>query len=89
MNRQVGVIGIRYLLPMFLLTELRLDHRGELRLQVTRNDIPVTKRLRLSLVGNTDREFNIDFDYYVHKYIAIHVSYDSDYKFGTGLTFLW
>lgn len=88
-NRQVGVLGIRYLLPMFLLTELRIDHRGDVRFQIARNDIPITKRLRLSLVANTDKEYNIDFDYYVHKYIAIHGSYDSDYKFGTGITFLW
>ncbi len=88
-NRQVGVLGIRYLLPMFLLTELRIDHRGDVRFQIARNDIPITKRLRLSLVANTDKEYNIDFDYYIHKYIAIHGSYDSDYKFGTGITFLW
>ncbi len=88
-DRKVGVIGVRYLLPMFILSELRVDHLGNVRFQVTRNDIPLTRRLRLSLSVNTDKEFNIDFDRYIGKRISIHASYDSDYKYGAGLTFLW
>ncbi len=88
-DRKVGVIGVRYLLPMFLLSELRVDHRGEVRFQLTRNDIPITRRLRLSLSANTDKEFNIDFDHSIGKRFYIHASYDSDYKYGTGLTVLW
>lgn len=88
-DRKVGVIGIRYLLPMFLQSEIRIDHLGNVRFQLSRNDIPITKRLRLSLVGNTDREYNIDFDYSIGKRFYIHASYDSDYKYGAGLTVLW
>lgn len=88
-DRKVGVIGVRYLLPMFLLSELRVDHKGELRFQLTRNDIPITRRLRLSISANTDKEFNIDFDHNIGKRFYIHASYDSDYKYGTGLTILW
>ncbi|MFZ6009741.1 MAG: multicopper oxidase domain-containing protein [Bacteroidota bacterium] len=88
-NRKVGVIGVRYLLPMFVLSEFRVDHRGEVRFQLSRNDMPITKRLRLSLVGNSDWEYNIDFDYNIAKRFYIHASYDSDYKYGAGLTVLW
>ncbi len=88
-DRKVGVVGLRYLLPMFLLTELRLDHKGEVRFQLSRSDIPITRRLRLSLTANTDKEFNIDFDHNIGKRFYIHASYDSDYKYGTGLTILW
>ena len=88
-DRKVGVIGVRYLLPMFLLTELRLDHRGEVRFQLSRNDIPITSRLRLSLTANTDKEFNADFDYNIAKRFYIHAAYDSDYNLGGGLTILW
>ncbi len=88
-DRKVGVFGVRYLLPMFLLSELRIDHKGELRFQLTRNDIPITRRLRLSISANTDKEFNIDFDQNIGKRFYIHASYDSDYKYGTGLTILW
>jgi hypothetical protein len=88
-DRKVAVIGVRYLLPMFVQSELRLDHLGNARFQLSRSDMPITKRLRLSLVGNTDWEYNIDFDYSIGKRFYIHASYDSDYKYGAGLTVLW
>ncbi|MBN8577897.1 MAG: multicopper oxidase domain-containing protein [Cytophagales bacterium] len=88
-DRKVGVIGVRYLLPMFVQSELRVDHRGNVRFQLSRNDMPITRRLRLSLVGNSDWEYNIDFDYNIAKRFYIHASYDSDYKYGAGLTILW
>jgi len=88
-DRKVGVVGVRYLLPMFIQSELRADHKGEVRFQLSRNDIPLTKRLRLSLSANTDKEYNIDFDYNIGKRFYIHSSYDSDYKYGAGLTILW
>lgn len=88
-DRRVGVLGVRYLLPMFLQSELRIDHLGNARFQLSRSDIPVTKRLRLSVVGNTDKEFNFDFDYNIGKRFFIHASYDSDYKYGAGLTVNW
>jgi hypothetical protein len=88
-DRRVGVLGVRYLLPMFMQSEVRIDHLGNVRFQLSRNDMPITKRLRLSLVGNTDWEYNIDFDYNIAKRFYIHASYDSDYKYGAGLTVLW
>ena len=88
-DRRVGVVGARYLLPLFVLAELRVDHTGDVRFQLTREDMPITRRLRLSMNVNTDLEYNIDFDYFVRKYLSIHASYDSDYKYGVGLTFLW
>lgn len=88
-DRKVAIIGVRYLLPMFVQSELRLDHLGNARFQLSRSDMPVTRRLRLSLVGNTDWEYNVDFDYNIGKRFYIHASYDSDYKYGAGLTVLW
>lgn len=88
-DRKVGIIGVRYLLPMFIQSELRVDHLGNVRFQFSRNDMPITRRLRLSVSANTDREFNIDFDEYIGKRLAIHASYDSDYKYGVGLTINW
>ncbi|MBC8005032.1 MAG: multicopper oxidase domain-containing protein [Verrucomicrobia bacterium] len=87
--RQVAVAGIRYLLPLFIESELRVDHMGKVRFQLKREDIPLTRRLRLTLSANTDKEYNIDFDYFLYRFISIHATYDSDYKYGAGLTFLW
>ncbi len=89
LDRKVGVLGVRYLLPMFVQSELRVDHLGNVRFQLSRSDIPITRRMRLSLVGNSDWEYNIDFDYNIAKRFYIHTSYDSDYKYGAGLTVLW
>lgn len=88
-DRRVAVVGARYLLPLFVLAELRVDHNGDVRFQLAREDMPITRRLRLSMNVNTDLEYNIDFDYFVRKYLSIHASYDSDFKYGVGLTFLW
>lgn len=88
-DRRVAVVGARYLLPLFIQAELRVDHKGDVRFQLTREDMPITRRLRLSMNVNTDWEYNIDFDYFVRKYLSIHASYDSEFKYGAGLTFLW
>lgn len=88
-DRRVLVAGVRYLLPLFVLAEVRVDHLGNPRFQLTREDMPITRRLRLSMNVNSDIEYNIDFDYFVKKYLSIHASYDSEYKYGVGLTFLW
>lgn len=88
-DRRVAVAGVRYLLPLFIDSELRVDHTGGVRFQLSREDIPLTRRLYLALSGNTDKEFNIDFDYFIAKNFSIHASYDSEYKYGVGLTILW
>jgi hypothetical protein len=88
-DRRVGVIGARYLLPLFIQSELRVDHKGQVRFQLSREDMPITRRLRFAWSVNTDKEYNLDFDYFVRKFLSIHASYDSEYKYGMGLTFLW
>lgn len=88
-DRRVAVVGARYLLPLFIESELRLDHTGDVRFQLSREDIPLTRRLRLSVSANTDKEFNIDFDHFIAKNFSIHASYDSEYKYGVGLTIFW
>lgn len=88
-DRRVAVAGIRYMLPLFIDSELRVDHKGNLRFQLSREDIPLTRRLFFAVSGNTDKEFNIDFDYFIAKNFSLHASYDSEYKYGLGLTILW
>jgi CopA family copper-resistance protein len=88
-DRRVVVAGVRYLLPLFIDSEIRVDHKGNLRFQLSREDIPLTRRLFLAVSGNTDKEFNVDFDYFIAKNFSLHASYDSEYKYGVGLTILW
>lgn len=85
-NRKTVMAGIRYTLPMLVNAEARVDGLGKLRFQLEREDIPVTSRLRLNLMANTDKEYMVGFRYVVGKYWSLSTHYDSDMGLGAGLT---
>ncbi|WP_299700552.1 multicopper oxidase domain-containing protein [uncultured Pontibacter sp.] len=88
-NRKVAVAGVQYTLPMLIVSEMRVDTEGKLRFQLRREDVPLTNRLRLNLMGNTDKEYMAGLRYIVTKYVSLSTHYDSDMKFGAGLTFIY
>lgn len=88
-NRKTAVAGVQYILPMLLVADARIDGDGKVRLQVSREDIPVAKRLRLNFMVNTDREYMTGLRYIVTKYIAVSSHYDSDMGLGAGLTIIY
>lgn len=85
-NRKAFVAGIQYTLPMLFIAEQRIDSKGKLRFQLSREDIPVAPRLRLSLSGNTDKEYMGGLRYIVSKYFNLSTHYDSDMGYGGGIT---
>lgn len=85
-SRQVFCAGIQYTLPMFLVADARVDHTGSFRFQVSREDIPVTKRLRLGAMVNSDLEYMVGARYILTKYFSLSTHYDSDMKWGAGFT---
>jgi len=85
-NRHTVVVGIAYTLPMLIVADARLDGNGKLRFQLGRNDIPVSKRLRFSLVVNTDKEYTAGLRYIITKYFSLSTHYDSDMGLGGGIT---
>ncbi len=85
-NRKAFVAGIQYTLPMLFIAEQRIDSKGKLRFQLSREDIPVAPRLRLSMMGNTDKEYMGGLRYIVNKYFSLSTHYDSDMGYGGGLT---
>lgn len=85
-NRKTVVAGIAYTLPMLFIADGRIDGNGKLRFQLSREDIPVTKRLRFSLMVNTDKEYMAGFRYILTKYLSASSHYDSDMGFGAGIT---
>lgn len=85
-HRNVLCAGIQYLLPMLITADMRIDMRGNLRFQLGREDIPVTSRLRLSFMVNTDKEYMAGFRYILTKYFGLSTHYDSDMGFGAGVT---
>ena len=85
-NRRAFVAGVQYTLPMLLLAEARIDSKGKFRFQLMREDIPVTPRLRLNFMANTDKEYMAGFRYIITKYFSLSTHYDSDMGYGGGIT---
>ncbi|MBK5284800.1 MAG: multicopper oxidase domain-containing protein, partial [Bacteroidia bacterium] len=85
-NRKAFVAGFEYTLPMLLKADGRIDTDGKFRFQLTREDVPVTPRLRLNLMANSDKEYMTGFRYIITKYISLSTHYDSDMGFGGGIT---
>ncbi len=85
-NRRVFDIGVYYMLPMLIRSEWRVTQTGKLRLQLERRDLPLSNNLFLDLRANTDKEYTVAVRYMISKYFSISTNYDSDYKWGAGLT---
>ncbi|MBK9737656.1 MAG: multicopper oxidase domain-containing protein [Saprospiraceae bacterium] len=88
-NRHTGVIGVRYTLPLLIITDVRMDFSGFFRFQLSREDIPVSKRLRMSWLLNSDKEYLLGFRYIAEKNISISTHYDSDMGLGVGINFTY
>lgn len=88
-NRRALVAGVQYNLPMQVMAEARVDSKGKFRFQLMREDIPLTPRLRLNMMGNTDKEYMGGLRYILTKYISLSTHYDSDMGYGGGLTFTY
>lgn len=86
-NRAVFSIGVNYTLPMLFMFQTEIFSDGIVRLQLERKDIPISKRIRSSLMYNTDKEYMIDLKYILGKNIGIRTHYDSDMGFGVGASF--
>lgn len=85
-NRHTAVAGIAYALPMLFVADLRVDGNGKFRFQLGREDIPLSSRLRMMLMANTDKEYTGGLRYIVNKTFSISSHYDSDMGLGAGLT---
>lgn len=85
-KRAVFSLGAEYTLPMLLILQGEIFHDGKVRLQLMREDIPLTARLRMAFMVNTDREYMVGLKYIITRNIALATHYDSDMNFGVGLT---
>jgi CopA family copper-resistance protein len=85
-NRSTIVVGVQYTLPWLVVADARVDGNGKLRFQLGREGVPITRRLRLNFMGNTDKEYMVGFEYVVSKWFALSTHYDSDMGIGAGVT---
>ena len=83
-KRQAFSIGIEYTLPMLVKLETEFFTNGTFLIQLNRDNIPITKRIRAHLMINSDKEYMIGLQYIANKYVAVRTHYDSDMGFGVG-----
>ena len=88
-NRKTVMAGIAYMLPMLFIADARVDGNGKFRFQLSREDIPVSSRLRFSMMLNTDKEYMAGLRYVVTKYFSLSTHYDSDMGLGGGITLIY
>jgi CopA family copper-resistance protein len=84
-KRAVFSAGVNYTLPMLVMAQVEVFTDGKVRFQLERKDIPVSKRLRMNLMWNTDKEYMAGLKYIAGKNIGITTHYDSDMGIGFGV----
>jgi hypothetical protein len=85
-ERALFSAGFAYMLPMLVRFQAEVYHDGNVRLQLMREDIPITRRLRAGVMVNSDMEYMGDLRYILTKNFGIRTHYDSDMGFGVGLS---
>jgi len=86
-RRNALCLGFQYTLPLLINVDTRIDSDGKLRMQIMREDIPVSPRIRMGLMVNSDREYMTGLRYILTKNLAVSTHYDSDMGWGAGITF--
>ncbi|SDB29580.1 copper-resistance protein, CopA family [Flavobacteriaceae bacterium MAR_2010_188] len=84
-RRSVLSVGVNYTLPMLVMAQAEVYTDGNVRLQFERGDIPITPRLRMNLMWNTDKEYMGGLRYIATRNLGITTHYDSDMGLGFGL----
>jgi FtsP/CotA-like multicopper oxidase with cupredoxin domain len=82
-RRQLSM-GVAYMLPMLVTFQTEVYQDGNLRLQLMREDIPLSKRMRGEFMVNTDKEFMFGARYIFNKNMGLRSHYDSDMGLGIG-----
>jgi hypothetical protein len=85
-NRALLSLGLNYTLPMLIRFQTEVFLNGNLRMQLEREDIPFTKRVRGMFMVNTDKEYMAGLDYIFTRNARLRTHYDSDMGWGIGLT---
>jgi CopA family copper-resistance protein len=78
-------LGFSYTLPLLVTAQAEVYHDGNIRFQLMREDIPVSKRVRAAFMVNTDKEYMAGLKYIAGKNIGITTHYDSDMGIGFGV----
>ncbi len=84
-KRGVFSLGVEYTLPILIKAQFEAYDDGNFRVQFERMDIPLSKRLRMNVMWNTDKEYMAGLRYIMTRNLGITAHYDSDMDFGIGV----
>lgn len=82
-KRSFFSLGFVYTLPLLIDLKGEIYDNGNLRFQLSRDDIPISKRLRMAFMINSDKEYMFGLYYMLNKNLSIsshYAHYDSDMK---------
>lgn len=88
-NRFAFIVGMQYVLPMLITADASVDQNGKVLLELSREDIPLSRRLRGNFSVNSDGEFSTGVRYIVQKWLSLSGNYDNEMGWGAGLTFTY
>lgn len=88
-NKANFIVGMQYLLPILITADASVDQNGKFLLELSREDIPISRRLRGNFTVNSDGEFNTGLRYIVQKWLSVSGNYDNEMGWGAGITLMY
>ena len=85
-NKLAFMVGMQYVLPMLITADASIDQNGKVLLELSREDIPLSRRLRGNFTVNSDGEFSTGIRYIVQKWLSLSGNYDNEMGWGAGVT---
>ncbi|WP_185290579.1 multicopper oxidase domain-containing protein [Chryseobacterium lactis] len=85
-NKLAFMVGMQYVLPMLITADASVDQNGKVLLELSREDIPLSRRLRGNFSVNSDGEFSTGVRYILQKWLSVSGNYDNEMGWGAGLT---
>ena len=83
-EENVGIFGVRYVLPLLIEADLRIETNGDIVLGLA-SELQLTSRLKFTWMADTDEEYRTGLEYEVSKRFSVIASHDSDFDLGAGL----
>jgi CopA family copper-resistance protein len=85
-SKYAFMVGMQYVLPMLITADASVDQNGKVLLELSREDIPISRRLRGNFSVNSDGEFSTGIRYIVQKWLSLSGNYDNEMGWGAGVT---
>ncbi len=82
-SKTKGVIGVQYVLPLLIETDLQLATDGHVELEIG-SEHQLTDRLQMEWEASTDEDYRIGFAYELNKKFALAAGWDSEAGWGVG-----